>query len=457
MNFRSFFLATFLGLTTYNLPAIQVDPETGNDANDGVAAPVKSIAKAISLAKAGDTVHLKPATYYEGVNLTGKMGEPGKPITVDGHGAILEGSDAIRAEEWESLGGGLYRKVALIPRMVPSILGRWFFLWDGKMNRMGRTSKAAGAALKKVEDLNANEWTYVQTEDAFYIKVPERIKLTEANIRYPLRVNGVTMAGKGGHLVVKNITATHVYNDGFNIHGDQVDTVFENITALECGDDGFSAHETAECRINGFVSIGNSTGLCDVNVCVTHYKNVYIRNCHAFDIYLIGATHSMENVLVESTAVYPLTLGPVQHEKIQCQVNLKNLQIRRMSPKEAEVRVNRNANVVIDRATFIGLNMTVAPGGEINLTNSAIKEGMVEPTLMIFHEATWKGSNNRFELKSLRKGPDFFNPKTFADFQKKYGCEAGSQWVTVDPGVGGDAAILREVEEKGKVFSDVSP
>jgi hypothetical protein len=56
-------------------------PKTA-DTNSGAAdAPVKTIAKGLALAKAGDTVLVKPGTYSEAVDIT-KSGEPNRPITL---------------------------------------------------------------------------------------------------------------------------------------------------------------------------------------------------------------------------------------------------------------------------------------------------------------------------------------------------------------------------------------
>lgn len=58
----------------------------GSDANPGTSEqePLKTIAKALSLAKAGDAVRLAPgATFTEAINLAkGSGGQPGQPITI---------------------------------------------------------------------------------------------------------------------------------------------------------------------------------------------------------------------------------------------------------------------------------------------------------------------------------------------------------------------------------------
>jgi len=77
---------------------LRVDPATGDDANDGHTKPVKTIARAVKLAQPGETVHLAPGTYDESADLTNKHG-----ITLDGHGAVLDGSEPVTSKEWEQV------------------------------------------------------------------------------------------------------------------------------------------------------------------------------------------------------------------------------------------------------------------------------------------------------------------------------------------------------------------
>lgn len=57
-----------------------------------------TIAQAIKAAMPGDTIHLEPKVYRDYAGFYAKQGEPGKPITLDGHGATLEGSDPLNPE-----------------------------------------------------------------------------------------------------------------------------------------------------------------------------------------------------------------------------------------------------------------------------------------------------------------------------------------------------------------------
>jgi hypothetical protein len=274
--------------------------------------------------------------------------------------------------------------------------------------------------------------------------------LDAANIRYPARSSGVIESGRGAHLVVRNVIATHVYNDGCNIHGAQRACVFENIAAIECGDDGFSAHEDAECRIDGFVSIGNSTGITDTVSSVTHFKNVFIRDCLGYDVFFIGdSPHSIENAIVESSAARALDVG--QHtDRTQLEagtVRLKNVLFRRTAAPQ-EIRVSRNAELIADHCTFVGLNVQVTPGGAMT-ARDCIFTGDPKPEMILWLNTVWRGERNLYDLQSLRMDRTTYAEKDFANFQKAIGADKESRWgeIPAQPTAGADEASLEGLRE----------
>lgn len=335
--------------------SLHVDPAQGDDRHDGVALPVKTIARAIRLAQPGDTIHLAPAVYYETADFSNKHGDLGNPITLDGHGAVLDGSEPVTADQWESLGGGLFRKQHLLKHVDEAIVGRWFLLWNGRMNHMGRTMKGPKVPLKKPAELEPGEWTYAADEEAFYLRLAPGESLDAANIRYPARSAGIIESMATSHITVRNLTNTHVYNDGCNIHGITRDCRFEHIASIDCGDDGFSAHDDCQCEIDGFTSIGNSTGIADAGASVTHYRRVLIRDCLGIDVLMIGdGAHSLTNAVVLSSAATPLSTGPESGAgQVPCRLRLENVLFRRVGPP-AEMRVARGSALALERCTLWG-------------------------------------------------------------------------------------------------------
>src|SRR5690606_4979959 len=208
------------------------------DLRVGIDPEVPTIARAIKLAAPGDTIHLEAGKVYRDyAGFHGKKGEPGKPITLDGHGAVLEGSDPLDPVRWSEVSPGLFAAEELPLALSDAVIGRWFFLFDGKMQLMGRTSKGKSAALKAPGDLQPGEWTFVKDPSrdtlssrrihgTFYLRIAPGLSLADTNIAVPVRSAGVQFSGDNAHLVIRNLTATHPYNDGFNIHGDCRDILF---------------------------------------------------------------------------------------------------------------------------------------------------------------------------------------------------------------------------------------
>jgi len=352
--------------------------------NIRVGMEAKTIREAIKMAQPGDTIHLEPIVYHDYAGFYGKKGELGKPVTLDGHGATLEGSDPIDLEKWSELEPGLFANDELLPSLDEAIISRWFFIWNGKMNRMGRTSKGKKAPFKKPRELQPGEWTFVvdtersktpakQLFGTFYLKLIPGQKLADANIAAPMRSGGVQMGGNNAHLIIKNITATHPYNDGFNIHGDCRDVVFENIRAIECGDDGISAHESAEYRVDGLVSIGNSTGITDTVAAHTSYKNVFIADCQAYDLFFLNnGRYRVENAVVWSTAEHPLSVSAGGNEHVE--LDLKNVFIRRANKPEPAL-VQKTATLRAAQITLENMEMTIQ--GLVSFDNCVINGRML--------------------------------------------------------------------------------
>lgn len=324
-------------------------PVFGRDIHVGRDKDAPTIGHAIKVAQPGDTIHLEPGKiYYESAGFHGKKGKPGQPITLDGHGATLNGSEPLDPAPWSEVSPGLFVAENPVLRLNDAMLARWYFLFDGKMQLMGRTSKGRKAPWKQPETLEPGQWTFVpvsaekqtdakRTLGRFFLKLEPGRLLADANIRVPVRSAGVQFSGDNAHLVIRNVTATHVYNDGFNIHGDCRDVVFQNIRAIECGDDGISAHASAQYRVDGFVSIGNSTGICDTGTAETSYDNVFIAGCVGVDLYFLDeGRYTLTNVLVLSSAQNPFTVtGRAEGE---CRLSMENVLFRRLTePRTAHV------------------------------------------------------------------------------------------------------------------------
>jgi hypothetical protein len=425
---------------------IVVDPDNGDDAANGVAQPVRTIARAIRLAAPGDTIHLQPKTYRDWAPFFDKAGEPDRPITLDGHGGTLEGCDPLTADGWVDLGGGLHRHDDLLP-LTDAIVDRWFFLRpDGSLNRMRRCSKGPSEPLKKPEALAPGEWTFVKNAErtksaragyifgSFYLRLAEGESLATCGLSIPYRTAGVLIRGESRHLVVKNLTSKHPYNDGFNL-SDCVDVRFENIRAEDCGDDGISAHGACCYTVDGFTSMGNATGICDTGSSETSYRNVRIERCVGFDLYFLDTgKYSVRDAVIRSSSVRPLYLLGRDAPEEPCHLNLENVRLERLPHAgAAEVRVSPNCRLEMRRCTVAGLDWQ-ATGGSI-VVEQSILGGAVPETppraawLHLWPKATWEAAENVYAFGSVRVGQKSFDPAKIDGFRAAVARDDGSRWI----------------------------
>jgi hypothetical protein len=411
---------------------LHVDPDHGNDTADGIAGPVQTIARAMSLATAGDTIHLarRAEPYHESILIREKSGEPGKPIIIDGHGATLTGCDPLRPADWQQESPGLYKSTILAKSLKgeDTAIQRWFFLFDGKQQLMGRTSKGAKAAWKKPEELVPGEWTFLPDSETFYIKVDPSRELAKAGIEIPYRAQGVSVRGQhNAHWIIRNLTVTHVYNDGYNLHTNLSDTRFENIAAYECGDDGFSAHEGCQCEVDGYRASGNSTGFTNGFTSEVKLRNAYLFDNHATEfMQMHDSKFDVANVLIETESMQPFVVRGNPEKNQICRGKLDNILVYFKGSRPRPFQIGNGAEVTATRLTTIGLTWQVE--GAIELSQSVLVGGQSRCALDIKSDAIWKASRNVYGFQSFSYKD---SPLTFEAFQKATGQDEGSRAVTI--------------------------
>jgi hypothetical protein len=424
-----------------------VDPAAGDDRADGLApkpragsGPVKTIARGIKLAMAGDTVHLAPATYREAVVFHDRHGEPGRPIVLDGHGATIEGADLLQPAEWEQVSPGLYRNDRLYRPQVLApehgVVERWFYLFDGRMNHMGRSSKAPSPPLKRPEDLKPGEWTIVVKDHAFYIRIDPSRSLAACKIALPRLSSAVLLSGHCSHIVVRNLTGTHVLNDGYNLHDLTRDAVFENIAAIECGDDGFSAHDDCQVRVDGFRSIRNSTGITNTGHSQSENRRVWIQDCIGFDLYFLDEgyrdkgprgsnRHKVVDSVIISSAARCVSVDGSQGLTDPCRLSLENVLIRRVDKPE-QILVAKNSVFAGDHVATFGVSL-VATGGTVELRHSLIG-GRQAPGITLSPGVTWLADHNHYALGALQWNGASFNAARFEEYRRASQQDVHSRW-----------------------------
>jgi len=381
---------------------IYVNNANGNDEADGLAAekstkggPVRTLAKAVSLLQPGDTLHLAVTDepYRETLTLGDDFGGvQGRPTTIDGHGATITGCDPLRWESWQPAGEGLYKSTTFMDELQEfsdgSKIGRVFLVFDGVAQHMGRSMKGKKAHFKSPGDLQPGEWTFVEGERAFYLKItgtPETAK-----VEAPYRRNGLTVRAPkiaATHVVVKNLIVCRVLNDGYNLHGSSRDFLLQNIAALECGDDGISPHETNEVEIDGFWSVGNSTGMGNGFLSKTVARNVRLEGNLGHQVMTGHApsTQLTNAIIIAKPGTEPVNITNSQDTKLA----MDNVIIA--SPAGQKVLLIAKSSTEARRLTVFGPSWEV--GGSATVTESVIGGG----TVSLLDGGLWNGSKNVFD------------------------------------------------------------
>ncbi len=302
-------MAAALMASTLFAADIYVDYNKGNRKNPGTKnAPVSELKYALLKAKPGDTVYVLPSEkpIIDNVYVKDVHGTPEKPITIDGMNNIFVGAKPLDAKKWQMVKPGLFRKQVTTGLNWSS---RFYLIFDGKINRMGRVQKASGGSkpYKKVEELAPGEWTVVVGEKVsakgphhqykieYFVRLPEKATgLADSGVTEPInnKTDGVCLRGTTKNVIIRNMIMKNFYNDGFNIHGKVENAHFENIAAVFCGDDGISAHEACTISVKNGVFIGCSTAICHVNEARCTHDNIYAEQAVGRDLYFTADSHN---------------------------------------------------------------------------------------------------------------------------------------------------------------------
>ena len=450
-NTIAIFLCLFVLTSFVYARDIYVNPDTGNDSYNGLSptvdgdnGPMKNPNSAIKIAGPGDTVHLAKAVYKKGLDLTNKSGEPGKPLIIDGHGATIDGCRPINPDDWQMISPGLYQNTSLWKKPLQEHEDwqwRWFFIFDHKPNRMGHCMKGVNTPYKDPLNLQPGEWTYRQENHTFYIKIDPSKKLTDYRIETPWEINGVSVHGPLHDLIIRNITAMHVVNDGFGIsppENEKLFVRFENIASIECGDDGLSAHGDSTVDINGFYSTGNGNGICTTGISTNN--RLYIKDNVGYEIFFYRnpnpgpSTHTITNSYIDCTAdngflVESGTKGDI------CTLKMDNVVIvghPGTTPESQWIRAVDKAQIEATRLTVSGMSFRISGRG-LTLHNSIVAGGK-KYAIDLGNDVKWQADRNVYDLGYIRAiFPSVrCTAASFDDYKKMIGQDAESKWMKVN-------------------------
>lgn len=387
--------------------------------------PVPALESIAGQLAPGDLVRFSPANSIVRAEIVLKnlKGSAEKPIVIDGNGCTFLGTEVLNPSEWSEVAAGLYKSTALPRRINVSAnsLQRWFFVFDGQMQRMGRISKGKQATLPKPEALQPGQWTYDQAVGTFYVKLAEGQTL--ASVEVPERQSGVAIAGSDtAFLEIRNVKVKNFYNDGYNIHGKCEAVRFVNITATSCGDDGLSAHEDCAVEAVGFRSEDNATGFCNVNRSRFVARDLTLVNNLAYEIYVTDSSlNTVANLTVESTAPKAIIARGSTKDPEPCRLAVQAAKIK----SRGEISIEKSSVFSAEDLETDGCPWEV--NGEADVRNSRIIGG----GLVINGE--WKGAENTYSFPNIIFRGQRFAVDAFAAYQQASGQDNSSTWSTSAP------------------------
>ncbi|MCC7495656.1 MAG: DUF1565 domain-containing protein [Fimbriimonadaceae bacterium] len=289
-----------LWLSSHPVPARSwwVGPAGQDNAAGTAGAPLATFRRAVEVARPGDWIELQPGHYRQQFVLFDRCGEPGQPIGIDGHGAVIDGCDPLPAAAVQPAGAGRWTvAVATMPEAV---------VVDGAFWRQGRlpTHRGKPESLPAPADLQPGQWTWRAGQVTVCTTAP-----TPPRVEICVRDAAVRLGGRSDHWIFRNLIAQRHWNDGFNLHGDGRDLVCERVVGRENMDEGISSHETIEITVRDAEFWGNDNGVADVTRCRSSYHNTWCHDNVEFGFQFDGGLHQLDDCRAAANGT-PLALRP---------------------------------------------------------------------------------------------------------------------------------------------------
>jgi hypothetical protein len=212
---------------------IFVDNSMGRDANDGEmpdlsdarTGPVRTLSRAVQLAKMGDTIVLtnNGIPYYDSLSLTGERhsGTPYQPFVIDGNGATLSGLRSLPPEGWRKVAPKLW-KVTFTRK------GFYQLLRNGRPLPEFRPENG----LDPLQKLESGHW--VAWRGSVYFHQDTVNPPTEQFFAYTADQTGISLHSVR-NVLIKNLTLQHFRFDGVHAQGICDKIELENVSCVENG------------------------------------------------------------------------------------------------------------------------------------------------------------------------------------------------------------------------------
>lgn len=265
----------------------------------------------VTTAAFGQEIRRTPLTLKDG-------GTPDKPAVFDGKGMIIDLGIDVTAHKWEKMGDvwtshGPFadhppvadtQRAGLFIEEVPVRIVRN----RAAEQKSGEKDKVIYAA---AETLKPGEMGF-KDDGSIYFRWPTGKTPGAAKIFLPPAGLASCVNIACSYLTVRNITALHAANDGFNIHGDRLGIRLENVKAFSNGDEGISAHEAAQMDVVDSEIAWNGSsagGVADVGDAITTYTNCEVHHNLGAAFFFDGKTHRVTNCVIHDQTLDVVTRG----------------------------------------------------------------------------------------------------------------------------------------------------
>ena len=230
---------------------IHVNNLAGDDRADGkasqtvagVSGPVRSIAKALRLAEAGDRIVLANTgrAYHESLSLTGSRhgGSPVSPFVIEGNGAVLEGATDVPAGAWQHHRPDVFY-------FQPAGLGYQQLFLQGRP-AIRRPTTHADVSLPPLEPL---EWCFARGKIFFRVengRLPDDYDLGYCQLR-----TGITLYHVRD-VIIKDLFVQGFQFDGIAASDGVRGARIEGVTCRGNGRSGISVSGASTVEITGCV------------------------------------------------------------------------------------------------------------------------------------------------------------------------------------------------------------
>jgi hypothetical protein len=207
--------------------------------------PCRSISKALRIALPGDRIVVANTgqPYREGLTVQGPRhsGSERFPTTIEGNGAVLDGTMSLAEAFWEYAGQNTFRT-------RPQAKSHQQLFLDGQP--VARKQPAAGApiVLAPLQWCLFDGWIYFRPEEG---KLPVAYDLACCGEQV-----GITLY-EVHDVVIQDLHVRGFWLDGVNCHDGVRDTEITRVTASDNGRSGFSVGGACRVAISGCMAGGN--------------------------------------------------------------------------------------------------------------------------------------------------------------------------------------------------------